>query len=34
MKLPNWALVIMWGATLVGAYMLSIEMWRRRRELM
>jgi hypothetical protein len=29
MKLPTWALLAMWAATLVGAYMLSLEMWRR-----
>jgi hypothetical protein len=29
MELPSWALVIMWGATLVGAFMLSREMVKR-----
>ena len=29
MELPTWALVPMWAATLIGAYMLSREMLRR-----
>jgi len=29
MELPDWALFVMWGATMVGAYMLSREMIRR-----
>jgi hypothetical protein len=29
MELPTWALVIMWGATLVGAWQLTVLMMRR-----
>jgi hypothetical protein len=29
MELPNWALLPMWAATMIGAYMLSKEMLRR-----
>jgi hypothetical protein len=29
MQLPNWALIMMWIATIVGAFMLSREMIRR-----
>jgi len=29
MELPNWALMVMWAATLVGAFMLTREMMRR-----
>lgn len=26
-KLPTWALVVMWAATMIGAFMLSRAMW-------
>lgn len=29
MELPSWALIPMWAATIIGAFMLSKEMMRR-----
>jgi hypothetical protein len=29
MELPNWALIVMWAATMVGTWQLSKEMLRR-----